>query len=370
MIFNNNSKGFLEKQWQWIVLGAAVLLLAFSVFLIVSALGKGDSADAGVHASGKISRSSGTGVKAVDMTPFDVAKKSVASPTYIIEPSETQGSYLATPRRVYCEKGDEASKKKACALPIPFGSKECPLCGMKQPVEIKVVLDGDKDGIPDEFEKKNAMNPKNPSDINDDNDNDGFTNMEEYVAKTDLNNSESHPDYLGFLKVVPPLKHTMLSFVFERAMKMPDGTTRFFFRDPTKVNDYGQRGVTYSVRTGEKIGATGFVAKHYNEKTEKVKIQGSNVSKERDVSEAVVERASDGKRLTLKIHDRKRLAVDMKVTLHYDRTNKDFVLAIGDAFALNKGNYKVRNISKVGKRILVVIENVKNGEERTIEGLE
>lgn len=370
MISRNNSRGFLERQWQWIALGAAVLLLVFSVFLLVSASGGKDSFETGLKIPGNVARSSGTGVKAVDMSAFDVAKKSVASPAHIIEPSETQGSYLATPRRVYCEKGDDASRKKACALPIPFGSKTCPLCGMKQPVEIKVVLDGDKDGIPDEFEKKNGMDPKNAADINEDNDRDGFTNMEEYAAKTDLNNPDSHPDYLAFLKCVPPLRHTMLPFLFERAMKMPDGNTRFFFRDPSKKNDYGQRGVTYSVRTGEKIGATGFVARLYSEKTKKVKIKGSNVSREVDVSEAVVERVSDGKRLTLIIHDNKRLAVDMKATLHYTRKNKDFVLAVGDTFALDRDNYKVRNISKLGKKILVVVENTKNGEERTIEGLE
>ena len=41
--------------------------------------------------------------------------------------------------------------------------------------------DADKDGMPDKWEKKVGLNPTDPSDGNKDRNNDGFTNLEEYI---------------------------------------------------------------------------------------------------------------------------------------------------------------------------------------------
>ena len=35
--------------------------------------------------------------------------------------------------------------------------------------------------MPDDWEKKNGLNPKDPKDGNEDKDGDGFTNLEEYM---------------------------------------------------------------------------------------------------------------------------------------------------------------------------------------------
>jgi hypothetical protein len=48
-------------------------------------------------------------------------------------------------------------------------------------------FDTDQDGMPDKWEKKVGLNPKDPSDGNKDRNNDGFTNLEEYI------NSLTHP---------------------------------------------------------------------------------------------------------------------------------------------------------------------------------
>ena len=42
-------------------------------------------------------------------------------------------------------------------------------------------FDTDQDGMPDRWEKKVGLNPKDPSDGNKDHNNDGFTNLEEYI---------------------------------------------------------------------------------------------------------------------------------------------------------------------------------------------
>ncbi len=43
-------------------------------------------------------------------------------------------------------------------------------------------VDTDRDGMPDDWEKANKLNPKDPEDRNADKDKDGYTNLEEYLA--------------------------------------------------------------------------------------------------------------------------------------------------------------------------------------------
>jgi hypothetical protein len=45
--------------------------------------------------------------------------------------------------------------------------------------------DSDGDGMPDEWEIKYGLNPNDPSDAAKDNDNDGYTNLEEFLNGTD-----------------------------------------------------------------------------------------------------------------------------------------------------------------------------------------
>jgi hypothetical protein len=45
--------------------------------------------------------------------------------------------------------------------------------------------DSDGDGMPDDWEKKHGLNPKDPSDAAKDADGDGYTNIEEFLNGTD-----------------------------------------------------------------------------------------------------------------------------------------------------------------------------------------
>ncbi|MBO4646585.1 MAG: hypothetical protein J5806_00335, partial [Lentisphaeria bacterium] len=56
-------------------------------------------------------------------------------------------------------------------------------------------LDTDRDGIPDEDEKKMGLNPNEAQDGREDADLDGFTNYEEYICKTDYKDPKSRPPY-------------------------------------------------------------------------------------------------------------------------------------------------------------------------------
>ena len=48
-----------------------------------------------------------------------------------------------------------------------------------------IPADTDKDGMPDEWETKHGLNPKNAADAAEDADGDGYTNVEEYLNDTD-----------------------------------------------------------------------------------------------------------------------------------------------------------------------------------------
>ena len=362
------NENFLLANWHWLALAASLALLAFAAVFIAMA-----AEDAEVHSAVAGSNAGrapdDTGIAAVSMEPFELTYKATVSPFLVIEPSNAQASFLASERRVYCEKG-APGPKAACGLPIPFGSKKCPLCGMTQPEEVKIVLDTDKDGLPDEYEKKYALNPNDAKDIDADKDGDGFTNMEEFKAGTDPSDPDSHPDYLEFVSIQAPLFDTKLQFLFERIDRTPAGD-RLRFKNPKKRNNYGGLGLAYEVRDGEKIGDTGFRLKSHERKLAKVPIPGSSLTKERDVSTATVERISDGKTIVLKIGDRKFEAVDMKAKLHYSRGGgKEWTVAKGDFFQLNLGKYKTLSVSREGKRAKVEIEDEKTGKKRLFEALE
>ena len=75
---------------------------------------------------------------------------------------------------------------------VPDESKKCGMIDSQADVggwpELKSLpapLDSDVDGMPDEWEKKYGFDPKDASNTAKDNDNDGYTNIEEYLNGTD-----------------------------------------------------------------------------------------------------------------------------------------------------------------------------------------
>ena len=67
------------------------------------------------------------------------------------------------------------------------------------PVIEEMVVDSDKDGMPDEWEKMYGLNLRKASDADEDKDVDGYTNLEEFEAGTDPTNPNSNPGDIEFL---------------------------------------------------------------------------------------------------------------------------------------------------------------------------
>ena len=70
--------------------------------------------------------------------------------------------------------------------------------GTEALIQMSIVLSGDSDGdgIPDDVEIANGLDPNNPADAFDDPDHDGLTNLEEFQAGTDMHNPDTDGDGL------------------------------------------------------------------------------------------------------------------------------------------------------------------------------
>lgn len=364
--------------------GITVLLAGAALF----ALSLGDDPDMAADAErANLARMKPdeTGVKPVDMVAYDIASRQMRNPPSITEIPVMSESFLASERRIACK----GVPGKPCGMALPGDAKvcpECPYCGAKQEEKKKVVLDADADGLPDEWEKRHGLNPALASDASEDTDGDGFTNAEEYAAKTNPTDKNDHPDYLDSLKIVLPLKETYMPFIFIGARQVAAGWRCDFF-DASQKDDYGRQGRTLSAvvetKGGDKryeIGAevkkpSGFELVKYERKEKKVARKGmKGMQVTVDASEATVRRIRDGKEIVLVFTEDKKAKtapVDVQATLSYERgAVKNMDVTPGSEIDLNGTKYKITAIERVGNGAKVVIEHGISGKKRVLDALE
>jgi hypothetical protein len=368
MISRSGKDNFFKAHYDWIAAGAGALALVAAAAFYVSALGDDPEAMAGAEAA-RVERmkSAETGVKPLDMSVLDVAMRTTKTPPSVSEVSEKSASFLASERRVLCKK---------CKKAIPGNVKEYPVCecGEKQEEEKVVVLDADNDGMSDEWENKFGLNTQSAADASDDVDGDGFSNLEEFQAKTDPKDGASHPDYLDYVKINLPLKETYMPFIFRKANKIPSGWRCEFFA-PNRRDDYGRRGATLTAVIGEAIADTGFVVKGYEAKSMRKAFKGGEgvMTRMVDISEVTLERKSDSKKVVLVVSDSpkaKPAPVDVQATLFYERDGRTFDVVAGAEITLNGCKYKVAEIKREGKGAKVTVAEIKTGKKRTLQALE
>lgn len=366
--------GFFAAHWDWIVAAAGLLALAAGGAFFAMSLDV-DPERAAEEEAASITRMkpSGAGVKETDLTPYLLALKAVRSPATVAEVGEKDASFLSSERRVFCRKCRKAISGDIKAVPA------CPFCGEKQEEEKKVVIDADADGLPDEWERRYGLNAGDASDANADADGDGFTNMEEFLAKTDPTDPKDHPPYIDSLSVTLPLKETRMPFIFTGAMPVGKGWRCEFF-DAKQRDDHGRLGRTMTAVIGEEIGASvkkpsGFVLKAYEKKEVSRERKGMKGMKVKvDVSEATLERKSDGRVVKLRIASNKRekpAPVDVQATLKYERGSvQTFDVVKGGEVNLNGQNFKVKDIKPHGKGATVTLTDSLSGKEYVLNALE
>ncbi len=278
------------------------------------------------------------------------------------EVSDTKKSFLASELRVSCSSPDGAG----CGLPIPFSDEKCRFCGVSQTKEIVAVTDADGDGLTDEYEKNNGLNP-NLADADADTDGDGFTNNEEFIAKTKPNDATSHPDYIDYIELRQPLKQEFSTLQFDRVM--PYGKDyRYYFKMPGRQNKV-DRG-NFSALKGEEVGNTGFVVHSYEAKSYKKAVKGG-MPVTVNISEASLKRKSDGKIIKFVI-GAKTTPTDVQATLSFTRAGvADVAVVEGQKFKVKDTEFVVVKIfgkSSGREREAIMVKNLKTQKERLIEG--
>lgn len=366
MISRSGREGLFKAHWDWLVaIVGVVALVAGTVGFFLA----GDDGAAGASAAFTASaRSGGSEQKPMDLEEYVRVARQIRTPGMIPGVPLRQANFLASERRVFC----------SCGRAIPGDIKAfpaCPFCGEKQEAEKPVVVDVDGDGLPNEWEVKYGFNPKDAADAQLDKDGDGFTNLEEFQAKTDPTDRKSHPPYLDFVKVQLPLKQTFLPFFFIDVQRRPAGEF-YIFRDPLRRNDYGQRGVNLSAKKGERIADTGFVVVGYEKKERKVAIRGGQgMMRTEDASEVTIRREKDGLVRTLPIKTDRAgvvktpLEVEAKLTYEHGET-KEFTVVEGKTIEINGEKFSILTVKPEGKGALVEIEDLTRHQKRQLKAIE
>lgn len=363
---------FFLRAYDRLLAGVAVVaLLGAGAFLAMSQADEGEAIE---KACARIDRQkpADCGVAALEMAPYERILVQAKNPLSLTVPEAKGGSFLASPKRIKCR----------CGAVLDAGLDKCPSCG----ASLVVVNQVDEEQKRQTAWEKRYGVPCNDADA----DGDGFTNREEYEAKTDPTNPKDHPDYALSLKLVLPLKETTVPFVFTRAVQIPTGWRCTFF-DPSKKDNYGRSGLSFTAVIGEelvielshgtgpaKTESTGYALEGYEKKEELRPIsEGSSMRKSFDVSTVTLRRKSDGKRVKLPVQEktsRKGLRftpVDVQATLVYERgAPKTLSVVPLDEIVLHGTTYRVTAIVKKGNGAEVTLEDAKTKKVYTLTAQE
>lgn len=366
-----SKQNFFQAHWDWLVMGAGLAALAVSVVFLMPTLST--SAEDGATSCMQqlnATRPAHEGVAAANLDVLTKAYRVVKTPPMLQGLDSKKANFLASERRILCQNGDADAKTKSCGKPIPAECEVCPFCGVKQNV-VKVEVDTDHDGLPNDWEKKYGLNPDDASDANLDSDGDGFTNIEEYQAGTNPKDKNSHPDYLESLSVASELKQTTLPFYFNDAQKWAGNTHRLTFKRIGKTG-YDSN---FTVKENEEIASadkkvkTGWTVVAYTQKSEMRVVKGTGKSALKrpvDVSTVDLVRTSDGKKLTITIGEKVN-TVESQVDLVYNRgEQKTFTVSVGTELDLNGSKYRVTKLKAGDKGCEVTVQDGKTKKEKII----
>jgi hypothetical protein len=167
---------------------------------------------------------------------YDVAVAALEKPFLLAEGSNAVWN---PERRVRCSD---------CKKPIPVDVAKCTFCfaATRPPVIPPERLDSDGDGLNDSVEAQWGLDPANPRDAAGDIDDDGATNLEEFLAHTDPKDPASCPELVATKLVVQKIVPNPFPLLFMTVNTNFSGGARFTIN--TLANDQ-----TVTVKMGEKV---------------------------------------------------------------------------------------------------------------------
>ena len=298
----------------------------------------------------------GEPLKPIELQGYSDAANLAQSPPSLNPPGSGQADFLTPEHRVMCV-------EESCKKPIPYEAESCPFCGKAQPRKDGVPLPGqdtDNDGIPDEDEEKYGLNMNVAADAELDMDNDGFSNLVEHLAKTDLKDPKSHPPLIELLKL-KEVQSIKIPFIFTVLNKMPDGKLQMTFNVVSPRR-------TYWIKEGEDVGDRGWSAVKAEKLFEKRKVEGmGDVEKTVEISTVVVRRKSDGKEVTMRINEGRK-DTDVEATLVLPLDNTEYKAVIGGTIKVREETCRVVDV--VSEPPSVTVENLSTGKQKVITRLD
>ena len=261
----------LSKHWEKIVLGAVVLVVI--LVLAMSLLGQNAIREFSASADAENIKAELPSVSLPDIARI------AAQPM----PDTLKPNPFTHPGYVHSTANYDAV--------IPEWAEICPETG--SPINYRE--DADQDGIPNKWEKQYGLNWKDPNDAARDNDNDGFTNLDEFKRESNPKDPTS-PNVIALeyrLKDVyrpkRPIKLRVATVADNRItlqfQMMVDGRSRTLFQKP---------GDTISINN-EKLYSIGA----FEARTTNIFNKSTNSSLPRDISQVTMTDLKTGKEFTL-----------------------------------------------------------------------
>ena len=324
----------IGERYDRVIVG--VLLIAFVITLgaIIFQLFRTSGLEADVET--QIARLTPAFPKADDvvLAPYKTALAQLQEPSQIAP----DASELFVPEmRAWCV---------TCKRPISIVATHCPFCETEQPPDEDPMADTDADGLPDEWENTQGLDPLDPSDADRDADDDCFSNREEYEAdpQTDPRDAASAPSIeakLCLLKVEPrPFKFVLLG-----VSRGPDGKP--IFQVNSIVNQQ-----SYFKQLGDVID--GFKLVNFEDKSKWVTRRGMKIKV--DVSELVLEK--DGRSVRL-VMGRRQMHLEYSALVHYLCDGSEHPVKRGDEVLLGGKAYRVIDIDTDPEPIVILRDTQK-----------
>ncbi|MDD2707750.1 MAG: hypothetical protein PHV34_07040 [Verrucomicrobiae bacterium] len=211
------------------------------------------------------------------------------------------------------------------------------------------------EGIPYEWLKKYRFNLFDLV-AETDPDNDGFTVREEYHAKSDPTDANSHPDFGMKLRFVRALHEPFMFKLTGRVGSTEQTRFSILRRDGSK---------NYFVKLNEEIPdkeTPGYKVVKFEEKYENrpdpyVKIGGKPVMVKTDVSELTV--VKGGEEPVVMVMKQEAVRADLCAQLYFIPDGRTFKANKGMVFSLQDGQYQVLSIKKLdGDKLEVLIQRL------------
>jgi hypothetical protein len=309
---------FLAKHYEKLILGACLLCLIGGIFLVVNGV-TGEQKRLEATFSDANSKVGGNKIlPALDLSGLQTVTASLQDSrtrVAITEPVKDakKGSLLQAKRYILC-------KNFKCGNLIHVRMDTCIFCGQAQDPyrDLTPEDDTDQDGIPDlEEQRWEFLNHLDPYDAYFDYDGDGFLNIEEYQAKTALDDPDDFPPLAMLMRVIQVAKRK-LPFQFSRVRTLDSE-----LKTNWKIEFIVGRSTRLSVKFDEEI------------------VPGYKIIAVNDAKDAVTVETSDGKRYTMpsgELVEEEIPSAHMLYLASRDRNSRKFFLSrrIGEDFFLEK----------------------------------